>query len=68
MITEIGIAAGDIWSHLELKGRTDLDELLAIQPLNERIVLMALGWLAREGHVLFLKQDDGYFIELSRSS
>lgn len=67
MITEIGIAAGNIWSHLELKGRTGLDELLAIQPLNERIVLMALGWLAREGHVLFLKQGDAYFIELRRS-
>ena len=65
MITEIGIAAGDIWNHLELKGRTSLDEILSLRMCNEKIILMALGWLAREGHILFLKAGGVYFIELN---
>jgi hypothetical protein len=66
MITEIGIAAGEIWNHLELKGRTAFDEILTIEPRKEKIMLMALGWLAREGHVLFKNENGAFFIELSR--
>ncbi len=66
MMTEIGIAAGDIWNHLELKDRTGLDDLLSIQPKNEKVILMALGWLAREGHVLFKVENGVTFIELNK--
>lgn len=66
MMTEIGIAAGDIWNHLELKGRTGMDDLLSVHPKNERIALMALGWLAREGHVLFKVENGVTFVELNK--
>ncbi len=67
MITEIGIAAGDIWNYLELKGRTGFDEILTIEPSKEKIMLMALGWLAREGHVLFKNEKGTVFIELNKT-
>ncbi len=66
MITEIGIAAGEIWNHLELKGRTGFDEVLTIEPRKEKIILMALGWLAREGHVLFKNENGTVFVELNK--
>lgn len=67
MITEIGIAAGEIWNYLELKGRTGFDEILIIEePLKEKIMLMALGWLAREGHVLFREENGVTFVELNK--
>ena len=66
MITEIGIAAGEIWNHLELKGRTGFDEVLTIEPRKEKIILMALGWLARECHVLFRNENGMIFIELNK--
>ncbi len=66
MITEIGIAAGEIWHHLELKGRVGFDDVLTIEPHKEKILLMALGWLAREGHVLFKVENGAIFIELNK--
>ncbi len=66
MITEIGVAAGEIWNHLELKGRTGFDEILIIGPSREKIMLMALGWLAREGHVLFRDENGVTFVELNK--
>lgn len=66
MITEIGIAAGEIWHHLELKGRTGFDEILSIDPGKEKLLIMALGWLAREGHILFKNENGMSFIELNR--
>ena len=68
MITEIGIAAGEIWQHLESKGRVGFDEILTIEPHREKILLMALGWLAREGHVLFKVENGMIFIELNKRS
>ncbi|MBU1998276.1 MAG: winged helix-turn-helix domain-containing protein [Candidatus Omnitrophota bacterium] len=61
MITEIGIVAGDIWHYLDQHGEAELQELLTGIPKQSRdIVLMSLGWLAREGHVI-LQQINGYY-------
>ena len=53
MITKIGFVAGDIWQQLEERGGTTSFKNLckAINEPRDQI-LMSLGWLAREGHVL----------------
>ena len=52
MITEIGIAAGDIWHYLDQHKSSTLGELARAIDKNHNLVLMSLGWLAREGHVI----------------
>jgi len=51
VITEIGIAAGDIWHYLDEKGSATLDELVRHTRKDRSLLLMSLGWLAREGHI-----------------
>lgn len=58
MITEIGIVAGDIWHYLDQKRTCSLSELVAGIDKNRNVVLMSLGWLAREGHVIL--EDTGH--------
>ena len=68
MITEIGIAAGDIWHHLDLKGSATLDELVKGIGKPRELLLMSLGWLAREGHVILGNSDTGYRTSLTPRS
>ncbi len=51
MITEIGITAGEIWQYLEKYNETTLDKIISAIKKDRDIVLMSLGWLAREGHI-----------------
>jgi len=52
MITEIGLVAGDIWHYLDTHGEVKCEDLVKAIDKERDIVLMSLGWLAREGHVL----------------
>ncbi|MGD0337066.1 MAG: winged helix-turn-helix domain-containing protein [Candidatus Omnitrophota bacterium] len=52
MITEIGIVAGEIWHYLDQHGEVNLAALVKGIERSRDNVLMSLGWLAREGHVL----------------
>ncbi|MBU4305704.1 MAG: winged helix-turn-helix domain-containing protein [Candidatus Omnitrophica bacterium] len=58
MIIEIGIVAGDIWHYLDEHGEVTLKELTAGIDKDRDMVLMSLGWLAREGHVMVERTDD----------
>lgn len=51
MITDIGIGAGDIWHYLDAHGELFLSELEEKIDKPRDLLLMSLGWLAREGHV-----------------
>lgn len=66
MITEIGIAAGDIWHHLDEKGNATLDQLARGIGKPRELLLMSLGWLAREGHVTLGSSETGYRSSLSQ--
>ncbi|OQX84669.1 MAG: hypothetical protein B6D55_08645 [Candidatus Omnitrophica bacterium 4484_70.2] len=72
MITEIGIVAGEIWQFLEKKERVMLEELLMLEELFKKIdkskelILMSLGWLAREGHVILERRKNTYDVRLRR--
>lgn len=52
MITEIGIVAGDIWHYLDQNKTATLNQMVQGIDKSRNIVLMSLGWLAREGHVI----------------
>ncbi len=66
MITEIGIAAGDIWHFLDEKGNANLDQLTRSIKQPRELLLMSLGWLAREGHISLGGAETGYQAALSR--
>ena len=65
MITEIGIAAGDIWHFLDEKGSATLDQITRGIGKPRELLLMSLGWLAREGHINLGGLDTGYRASLS---
>jgi hypothetical protein len=66
MITEIGIIAGEIWHFLDDKcGRVSMEELTDGVKRPKELILMSLGWLAREGHVQVVFEESNYRISLS---
>ena len=64
MITEIGIVAGEIWSYLEKYNETTFEKLKEATGRERDILIMGLGWLAREGHIIMEKSGDDYRIKL----
>ena len=52
MITEIGIVAGEIWHYLDAHAEAPFSDVVAGIQRPQELVLMSLGWLAREGHVI----------------
>lgn len=66
MITEIGIVAGDIWHFLDEHGEVMLSVLVKGIDKPRDNVLMSLGWLAREGHVILQQVDSDYKISLRK--
>ncbi|MDD5217034.1 MAG: winged helix-turn-helix domain-containing protein [Candidatus Omnitrophica bacterium] len=65
MITEIGIAAGDIWHSLDKNGDAKLDQLVQSIGKPKELLLMSLGWLAREGHIKLSGPESGYSASLN---
>ena len=64
MITEIGIAAGDIWHYLDQHKGSSLSQLIRGIDKKRDVVMMSLGWLAREGHVILEEEGQDYKITL----
>lgn len=64
MITEIGIVAGEIWHFLDKNGPVNFTKLLSGIDKPKELILMSLGWLAREGHVLVVWENNDYQISL----
>ncbi len=68
MITEIGIGAGDIWHFLDKHDEVTLTQLFNGIEKPKELILMSLGWLAREGHVLVRFENNEYKINLRKGS
>jgi hypothetical protein len=66
MITEIGIVAGEIWHFLDQYGEVTLSTLAKGIDKPRDNVLMSLGWLAREGHVILQQIGNEYKITLRK--
>jgi DNA-binding transcriptional ArsR family regulator len=67
MITEIGIVAGEIWHYLDQHGEVNFSELVNNIDKPRDTILMSLGWLAREGHVILVEQGNDYRVSLRRN-
>ena len=67
MITEIGIVAGEIWHFLDQKEEVALEDLIKAIDRPRDNLLMSLGWLAREGHVILQQINNGYRVSLRKS-
>lgn len=67
MITEIGIVAGEIWHYLDEHGEVSLSALVKGIDKPRDNILMSLGWLAREGHVVLQETEGDYKVNLRRS-
>ena len=67
MITEIGIVAGEIWHFLDQHGEVVLSELFNSVDKPRDTILMSLGWLAREGHVILQESESDYKVSLRKN-
>ena len=67
MITEIGIVAGEIWHYLDQHGEVTVATLIKGIDRQRDDVLLSLGWLAREGHVILQAVDGDFKISLRRN-
>lgn len=66
MIIEIGIVAGEIWHYLDQHGEVTLSKIVSSIDRPRDNILMSLGWLAREGHVLLSQEGKDYKVALRR--
>ena len=66
MITRIGIVAGEIWNYLENHDRmAQMEDITGALQKNRDIVLMSIGWLAREGHIVLEGDTPDYTVKLT---
>ena len=69
MITEIGIVAGELWHFLdEHHGAAHLSDIATGIGRPRDLVLMSVGWLAREGHVVLQQEGQDYTVTLRQPS
>ena len=59
MMERIGIAAGRVWRALGREGKSSVTSISKSTELEPNVVAMALGWLAREGKVVFTTEGAG---------
>lgn len=53
MITWIGLCAGEVWRFLDKNdGKANMKSIISGIEAPRETVLMAVGWLAREGYVI----------------
>ncbi|PYN83914.1 MAG: hypothetical protein DMD96_00310 [Candidatus Rokuibacteriota bacterium] len=56
MEAEIGDAAGAIWQYLDEHGVTTLSKLRQGTKLPDQLLLLGVGWLAREGKLRLVRE------------
>ena len=68
MITQIGIVAGEIWHFLDKQQIVKLSDLFSNLDKPRDIILMSIGWLAREGHVVLEGEPPDYQVSLRKET
>ncbi len=67
MITEIGIVAGEIWHFLENNGEKEtLENIVKNIDKTRDVILMSIGWLSREGHIVLEGEAPDYEVSLRK--
>lgn len=63
MVTQIGIASGDILNLVDDKKRpVSISEIENHLENNKELVYMSIGWLVREGHVQLIEKGNDKYI------
>ena len=62
---DIGVNAGIIWNLLKEKGALTTREISELTGFRESVLILSLGWLARENKINFFEKDNLTYIELS---
>ncbi len=66
MIEKFGINAGSVWTVLsKTEGAKSLKEVKKLCKLTEKDMYAALGWLAREGKLVFSEVEGEIFVALN---
>ena len=66
MITWIGLCAGEVWRCLDKhEGEASLKVLLLGIEAPKETILMAVGWLAREGYILIQGNLPNFTVKLN---
>jgi DNA-binding transcriptional ArsR family regulator len=64
MSEEIGNVAGEIWQLLKERSELSISGVVSEIKASQSTVYMALGWLAREDKLEFVKKSRGVFVRL----
>ncbi len=65
MINEIGESAGRVWQYLNDRGPATAREINKALKLDEALLYIAIGWLAREDKLVFSGQGKALKISLA---
>ncbi len=68
MLDDIGITAGEIWHYLEKHEEASVGKLTNELKQTERMVLLGIGWLAREGKLNIEKRQKATYFMLNIAS
>jgi len=63
---DVGLAAGRIWAYLEVRGPSSVSRVARGVEGGQQLVLMGLGWLAREGKLDFVEEGRQRLVSLKR--
>jgi hypothetical protein len=61
---DIGINAGVIWHLLSSKGALSIKQIGGFTHFEEKMIILSLGWLARESKIRLLEQNGVICAEL----
>lgn len=65
-IETIGTAAGIVWTALSTSGKMSVKDLKKVTKIKaDKVLFSALGWLAKEGKLVFDEKDDELFVWLA---
>ena len=60
MLEKIGIDAGRVWNVLNEEGSKTLKEVKKSLKMTDKEIYAAIGWLAREGKLVFIEKEELY--------
>ncbi len=66
MFDEIGKTAGEIWQYLEQNNEASVGKLTKELKKTERLILLGIGWLAREGKLSIEKRQRATYFMLNK--
>ncbi|MDR0574240.1 MAG: winged helix-turn-helix domain-containing protein [Tannerella sp.] len=65
-IESIGTAAGTVWTALSTSGKMTIKDLKKVAKIKtDKELFSALGWLAKEGKLIFKEKGEDLFVWLA---